>query len=39
MNWDLLGEEEIDLDEGPLHRGRAAVVRGLGRRSGGPAIP
>jgi SAM-dependent methyltransferase len=32
MAWEVLREEEIDLDEGPLHRGRAAVVRGLGRR-------
>jgi SAM-dependent methyltransferase len=32
--WEVLREEEIDLDEGPLHRGKAAVVRGLGRRSG-----
>jgi len=32
--WDVLREEEIELDEGPLHRGKAAVVRGLGRRSG-----
>jgi cyclopropane fatty-acyl-phospholipid synthase-like methyltransferase len=32
--WDVLREEEIELDEGPLHRGKAAVVRGLGRRTG-----
>jgi len=32
--WDVLREEEIELDEGPLHRGKAAVVRGLGRRAG-----
>jgi cyclopropane fatty-acyl-phospholipid synthase-like methyltransferase len=32
VDWEVLVEEEIDLDEGPLHRGRAAVVRGLGRR-------
>jgi len=30
--WEVLREEEIELDEGALHRGRAAVVRGLGRR-------
>jgi SAM-dependent methyltransferase len=33
--WEVLREEEIELDEGPLHRGRAAVVRGLGRRATG----
>jgi len=32
--WEVLREEEIELDEGPLHRGKAAVVRGFGRRSG-----
>ena len=32
--WEVLREEEIELDEGPLHRGKAAVVRGLGRRNG-----
>jgi cyclopropane fatty-acyl-phospholipid synthase-like methyltransferase len=32
--WDVLREEEIELDEGPLHRGKAAVVRGFGRRTG-----
>jgi len=32
VTWEELGEEEIDLDEGPLHRGRAAVVHGLGHR-------
>jgi len=31
LAWDPLREEEIDLDEGPLHQGRAAVLRGLGR--------
>ncbi len=31
--WEVLREEEIELDEGPLHRGKAAVVRGLGRRN------
>jgi 2-polyprenyl-3-methyl-5-hydroxy-6-metoxy-1,4-benzoquinol methylase len=30
--WEDLHEEEIDLDEGALHRGRAAVVRGVGRK-------
>jgi len=33
VSFDLLREEEIDLDEGPLHRGRASVVRGSGQRS------
>jgi SAM-dependent methyltransferase len=32
IDWEVLREEEIELDEGPLHRGKAAVVRGLGRR-------
>ena len=32
ITWEELREEEIELDEGPLHRGRAAVVRGLGHR-------
>ena len=32
--WEVLREEEVELDEGPLHRGKAAVVRGLGRRTG-----
>jgi SAM-dependent methyltransferase len=32
LTWEVLREEEIELDEGPLHRGTAAVVRGLGRR-------
>jgi SAM-dependent methyltransferase len=29
--WESLEEVEIDLAEGSLHRGRAAVVRGIGR--------
>ena len=29
--WDSLEELEIDLTEGTLHQGRAAVVRGFGR--------
>jgi cyclopropane fatty-acyl-phospholipid synthase-like methyltransferase len=33
ISWEVLREEEIDLDEGPHHRGRAAVVRGLGVRT------
>jgi SAM-dependent methyltransferase len=32
ISWEELLEEEIELDEGPLHRGRAAAVHGLGRR-------
>lgn len=34
IRWEVLGEEEIALDEGPLHHGRAAAVSGLGRRDG-----
>jgi SAM-dependent methyltransferase len=30
--WDVLAEERVELDEGPLHRGPAAVVHGVGRR-------
>lgn len=33
VDWEPLEEVEVDLDEGPLHQGRAAVVRGAGRRS------
>ena len=32
IHWGVLEEAEIELDEGPLHSGRAAVVRGFGRR-------
>jgi len=35
--WDVLREETAELDEGPLHQGRAALVRGVGRLVGGPA--
>ena len=31
--WEALQELEAELDEGPLHQGRAALVRGLGFRS------
>ncbi len=31
VSWDVLEDVEIDLNEGTLHRGRAAVVRGVGR--------
>jgi hypothetical protein len=34
LTWEELREEEVELDEGPLHRGKAAVVSGLGRRVG-----
>lgn len=34
MEWETLDETEVDLDEGPFHQGRAAVVRGLGLRAG-----
>lgn len=30
--WEVLQEVEADLDEGPLHQGRAALLRGLGRK-------
>ena len=33
LEWDPLLEVEVELDEGPLHSGRAAVVRGCGRRT------
>jgi SAM-dependent methyltransferase len=33
LQWEVLREEEIELDEGQLHRGRAAVVHGIGRRA------
>lgn len=39
ITWEVLREEEIELDEGPLHRGKAAVVRGLGRRSTSTSSP
>ncbi len=29
--WESLSELEVDLDEGPLHPGRASLVRGVGR--------
>lgn len=32
VEWLSLAEAEVELDEGPFHRGPAAVVRGLGRR-------
>ncbi len=32
LRWEVLREEEVELDEGPLHRGPAAVVHGVGRR-------
>jgi len=31
VEWSVLEEAEVDLDEGPFHRGPAAVVRGVGR--------
>jgi SAM-dependent methyltransferase len=31
VDWQVLEEAEIELDEGPFHRGMAAVVRGVGR--------
>jgi SAM-dependent methyltransferase len=33
VDWLVLDEAEIDLDEGPFHRGTAAVVHGVGRRA------
>jgi hypothetical protein len=32
--WEALEEREVELDEGPLHQGRAALVRARGRRAG-----
>ncbi len=32
--WEALDEVEVDLDEGSLHQGRAALLRGLGHRRG-----
>ena len=32
VRWDILEEVETELDEGAHHRGRAAVLRGFGRR-------
>ncbi len=32
VTWDVLEEIETDIDEGPLHRGRAALVRAVGER-------
>jgi hypothetical protein len=32
LEWEMLHEEDVELDEGLLHRGRAAVVHGVGRR-------
>lgn len=32
VSWDILEEVETELDEGAHHRGRAAVLRGVGRR-------
>ena len=31
VEWEVLEEVAIDLDEGAFHQGRAAVVRGVGR--------
>jgi SAM-dependent methyltransferase len=31
VEWLTLAEAEVELDEGPFHQGRAAVVRGAGR--------
>jgi SAM-dependent methyltransferase len=33
ISWVVLEESRVDLDEGPLHRGPAAVVRGVGLRA------
>jgi SAM-dependent methyltransferase len=34
LAWEVLEEAEVVLDEGPFHQGRAAVVRGVARRTG-----
>ena len=31
VDWLVLEEAEVELDEGPFHRGTAAVVRGVGK--------
>jgi SAM-dependent methyltransferase len=31
VEWDVLEEAEVELDEGPFHRGAASVIRGVGR--------
>jgi SAM-dependent methyltransferase len=31
VEWKILEEAEVELDEGPFHRGPSAVVRGVGR--------
>ena len=31
IEWYVLEEAEIELEEGPFHRGTAAVVRGVGK--------
>ena len=31
VDWQVLEEAEIELDEGPFHRGTAAVVHGVGK--------
>jgi SAM-dependent methyltransferase len=39
VRWDALSELEADLDEGPLHQGRASLVRGAGRVANPPGAP
>ncbi len=39
LAWSSLSEVEVDLDEGPLHQGRAAVVRAVGRLAEVPPGP
>ena len=39
VEWAELEEAEIELEEGPFHRGAAAVVRGVGRTTPPPAPP
>jgi SAM-dependent methyltransferase len=34
MTWERFAEEEVALAEGAYHHGQAAVVRGVGRRTG-----
>ncbi len=34
VSWESLAEGEVVLDEGPLHQGRAALLRGIGIRRG-----
>lgn len=32
MNFEILRKQEITLNEGPLHQGKAVVIRVMGRK-------